>query len=417
VAAKLHVISTTEPLRLGYDGSNYATFTVTSDGSLTISNNVNVADLSLNPPNSLNLGTAQTDDIHIGRTDMNQGGLTTTLNGHVVVSGSQPTAAGSSAGTTLQVTGAKGLNSSSSGTPGGVGGLVQLVAGAGGDMTATSGGTAGAGATLTATAGAGGTASGSSTGGVGGDVNISAGAGGGSSSGTKGNGGAVTIIGGAEGGTGASRGEVNIQTTNGGQVTIGNAATTDKLLVNYRYELKGDATTKGILQSPGLQYGAASFDSRGTNREATLEIYSDSPLPSITFHEHAVGHETITYKGSNGSFGISNASPGSKLSVAGPIATATTEQSTNDYALTNSYSVVFVNASGGAKTIRLPAASNDTVGRVYYLYKIDSSGNAVTVAAPNGSSDAVNGTTSTSTRWQCLRVVGYTNVSWIVSRF
>jgi hypothetical protein len=34
--AKLHSLATTEQLRLGYDASNYASFTVASDGALTI---------------------------------------------------------------------------------------------------------------------------------------------------------------------------------------------------------------------------------------------------------------------------------------------------------------------------------------------------------------------------------------------
>ena len=42
--AKLHVLGTTEQMRLDYDGSNYTSFTIDSSGNLTIGNNgTNVA--------------------------------------------------------------------------------------------------------------------------------------------------------------------------------------------------------------------------------------------------------------------------------------------------------------------------------------------------------------------------------------
>lgn len=44
-AAKLHVVSTTEALRLAYDGSNYGTFTINSSGSMTLGA---IADVRLN---------------------------------------------------------------------------------------------------------------------------------------------------------------------------------------------------------------------------------------------------------------------------------------------------------------------------------------------------------------------------------
>lgn len=53
---------------------------------------------------------------------------------------------------------------------------------------------------------------------------------------------------------------------------------------------------------------------------------------------------------------------------------------TADTTLTTSYTVVLCDASAGAITLTLPAASANT-GRMYHIKKIDSSGNAVTVDA------------------------------------
>jgi hypothetical protein len=55
VSAKLHVIATTEQLRLGYDAANYASFTVDSAGDLTIS--PSGGDVIIPTNKKLNLGT------------------------------------------------------------------------------------------------------------------------------------------------------------------------------------------------------------------------------------------------------------------------------------------------------------------------------------------------------------------------
>ena len=68
-SAKFHVIDTGEIMRLGYDTSNYTSFTVGSDGTLTVTTNQAAADLKLQPANILELGTAATDAVYIGRTD------------------------------------------------------------------------------------------------------------------------------------------------------------------------------------------------------------------------------------------------------------------------------------------------------------------------------------------------------------
>ena len=77
---------------------------------------------------------------------------------------------------------------------------------------------------------------------------------------------------------------------------------------------------------------------------------------------------------------------------------------------------VFADATGGAVTITLPAASSSTIGRVYRVFKVDSSGNAVNIA-PNGSNTLLAGsTTNTTSQANCLNVTGYSATAWIVNK-
>ncbi len=116
---------------------------------------------------------------------------------------------------------------------------------------------------------------------------------------------------------------------------------------------------------------------------------------------------------SDGNVGINTASPGSALHVAGPIATATREVAADD-ALTDTDSVLFVDSSGASRTITLPAASAATVGRMYYIYKADASFVESVTVQPAGT-DALNGATTITQPWGCLRVIGHTATSWIGS--
>jgi hypothetical protein len=119
--AKLQAVSTTEQLRLGYDGQNYSTFTVNSDSDLTISNSSATGDISINPNAVLNLGTSLTDNILMGRTDIggfytaisSQGGETMRVaNGSVGIGTTSPYArlsvSGSTATTTMALRPASG---------------------------------------------------------------------------------------------------------------------------------------------------------------------------------------------------------------------------------------------------------------------------------------------------------------------
>ena len=115
-----------------------------------------------------------------------------------------------------------------------------------------------------------------------------------------------------------------------------------------------------------------------------------------------------------GGVGINTASPGSALHVAGPIATTTASVS-GDTSLDNSMGACFVDVAASGVTVTLPAASSATVGRVYWIYKVDAGANAVTVTGAGA--DTVNGTASASAQWQAIRVIGHTATSWIATAF
>jgi hypothetical protein len=98
--------------------------------------------------------------------------------------------------------------------------------------------------------------------------------------------------------------------------------------------------------------------------------------------------------------------------VSGLLKAATASRKAN-CTLTDNDNVIFADASGGAFTITLPTASQNTVGRLYYVYKVDSSANAIAVEAAG--KNKINGAAKVSTnqQWKCLRIIGYTDSSWI----
>lgn len=83
-----------------------------------------------------------------------------------------------------------------------------------------------------------------------------------------------------------------------------------------------------------------------------------------------------------------------------------------DYVATENDQFIAVDATGGARTITLPAAATTRVGKVYTIKKIDSSGNAASVN-PN-STELLDGSSTTldiTTQWASITIIN-NGVSW-----
>jgi hypothetical protein len=120
---------------------------------------------------------------------------------------------------------------------------------------------------------------------------------------------------------------------------------------------------------------------------------------------------TIVRRDASGNFTAGTITANLTGNLTGNLDLGTLSRSAASTLLDTDNQVVFVNANAGAVTITLPPASATTVGRVYRIYKTDASANAVTVAGDVG--DTVNGTTSTTVRWQFLDIIGFSSTSWI----
>jgi hypothetical protein len=122
------------------------------------------------------------------------------------------------------------------------------------------------------------------------------------------------------------------------------------------------STTSFAIRTGG---GLIVFNEDGTDSDFRVEGLNDINLLFVDASTDRVG--------------ISTNAPTSTVDIDGSIALATVAK-TGDYTATINDHKIFCDASGGAFTITLPAASG-APGREYHIKKIDSSGNAVTVDA------------------------------------
>jgi hypothetical protein len=122
----------------------------------------------------------------------------------------------------------------------------------------------------------------------------------------------------------------------------------------------------------------------------------------------AYGEEGLHVK-DGGNVGIGTTNPNSALQVAGPIATALVN-TTADYTVTTSDSIVTADASGGGFTLTLPTASGIT-GRSYSFKKIDSSSNIVKVTG-NGVETIDGGEFEMDAQYEHLTVIS-NGMNWL----
>lgn len=120
---------------------------------------------------------------------------------------------------------------------------------------------------------------------------------------------------------------------------------------------------------------------------------------------------------SAGRMGIGETSPTTILHVGGGFTAKTTSTSVN-LTLDATHNTVYATTGVGGITVTLPAASSSTIGRIYYIFKVDSGIGLLTVS-PTGTDtlNGVNGNKTVANQWNGMRVQGHSATSWIITSF
>lgn len=151
---------------------------------------------------------------------------------------------------------------------------------------------------------------------------------------------------------------------------------------------------------------------RNTNTTGTrsFSIYRGDGTSTLQHFFNAAGSSYVCANTGNFGIGVSSGI-NSRLQVNGSFATAITTVSANT-TLDATHHTVGVDASGGNRTINLPAASGCS-GRIYIVKKVDSTANTVTIDA-NGS-ETIDGdlTRVLSSQWSYLTIQS-TGSSWYI---
>jgi len=227
----------------------------------------------------------------------------------------------------------------------------------------------------------------------------------------------------------------------GGKVGIGNQTPTAPLHVTKDDASVSSVTDLLILEhtttgSPAANIGTGLvFNVEGTAgsmEQASIDTVLTSPWATtesadIVFNvrDNGTMAEVMRIRGvqsgvnqvniSGANVGIGTASPQALLDVQGGERFKTSALSVNT-ALTNANHTIFATTGAGGITLTLPAASVNTVGLIYYIYKVDSGAGALTIA-PSGTNtiNGVNASKTILTQWNGCRIVGSEATGWIMS--
>jgi len=117
-----------------------------------------------------------------------------------------------------------------------------------------------------------------------------------------------------------------------------------------------------------------------------------------------------------GKVGIGTATPQTTLDINGGMRTATSAQSAN-YQVLVTDSTIYATTGTTGITVTLPAASANTIGMYFFIYKVDAGLGALTIAGSG--TDTLNGaaTKTIANQWNGVLVRGLTATSYIVTSF
>lgn len=176
----------------------------------------------------------------------------------------------------------------------------------------------------------------------------------------------------------------------GGQVGIGTASP------SYALEVVTGTSNYGYVHSDGTiimgsYVGGAYVDAYfGTISNHDLHFYTNNSSALVTIHK-------------NGFMGINDTDPNSHLEVKGSLSLNVTSISSAT-TLTDVHNVILTDASGGAFTITLPAASGND-GRVYYIKESVGSTNTITIDGDGTENIDGVGNKTITTAYGSMRVV------------
>lgn len=162
-----------------------------------------------------------------------------------------------------------------------------------------------------------------------------------------------------------------------------------RLNANVVQSVTNDTNVTGTIAAQGLTLGFTGALAKARQHAAT--VYTDQ---ANTWNSGTQDFSSVVLKTGNRQL---------KLSVVNFAA--------SPYSVTSTDAVVICDATGGAVTLNLPAAT--ATGRVLHLKKIDSSANACTVT-PNGA-DTIDGAAALtlSYQWQSRSITDRASASWM----
>ena len=161
------------------------------------------------------------------------------------------------------------------------------------------------------------------------------------------------------------------------------ANTTIRRIADAHLAINGASATDTCQVTVGsnTSLGTLTIYGHSASDETLVVRAASSQSADILQIQNSGGTELVTVD-SSGKLGINSASPNATLTVNGSMSLPIESISATD-TLDDSNHTVLVNASGGSRTVNLPAASGST-GKVFIIKKTDSSSNNV-VIDPNAS--------------------------------
>ena len=147
-----------------------------------------------------------------------------------------------------------------------------------------------------------------------------------------------------------------------------------------------------------------------------LQSRASGAIRDIVFVGNTTPAVQMVIQGSTGNVGIGTTSPQTTLDINGGMRTATNAKSAN-YTITATDSTIYATTGVGGITVTLPAASANTIGMYYFVYKVDAGVGLLTVAAAG--TDTINGVSSKTiaNQWNGMLVRGLTATSWLATSF